>query len=407
MAVLYLCYQSILEPLTQTQVAAYLEGLAQANFKTLLVTFEPRALTQDETEMWETRLKEKGITWQWLRYHKRPTLPATAWDIFAGIVVGWRLMREHHVELVHARSHVPGIMALVLKRFTGVKFLFDVRGFMAEEYADAGVWSQDGMLFRLTKRAEKRLVGAADGIVILTYKAKDLLRAWYPVETDHKPIEVIPCCVDLRQFGSEEETHAQVNANGAGTTLVYVGKLGGWYPVAEMVAFVASCQKLTPQLHWQVWTQSDAAQLQAELAAQGLTDVSVGRAEPHELMQKLARADAALSLYKRNLSAAGCSPTKIGEYLAAGLPVVSSAGIGDVDALLENQSDGAVGVLVKDASPASYVDAARALETLLHDPNLRERCRAVALKALDLERVGWVRYRKIYQELLQYPSSAQ
>jgi hypothetical protein len=165
MIALYLCYQSVREPLTRTQVVAYLEGLAVAGYRPILVTFEPRVLGHEEAEVLRGGLARKGIGWYWLRYHKSPTVPATAYDVGAGIALGLRLVHRYRVRLVHARGHVPGLMALALKRLTGVKFLFDVRGFMAEEYADAGVWPAGGLLFRVTKRVERSLVaGACDAL---------------------------------------------------------------------------------------------------------------------------------------------------------------------------------------------------------------------------------------------------
>ena len=62
-ASLYLCYQSIAEPLTQTQVAAYLEGLAQAGYRMVLVTFEPRRLGREEEAEWRARLAAQGMPW--------------------------------------------------------------------------------------------------------------------------------------------------------------------------------------------------------------------------------------------------------------------------------------------------------------------------------------------------------
>lgn len=399
-ASLYICYQSILEPLTQTQVIAYLEGLASTGYTLVLLTFEPRVLSRGETADWRIRMAQKGIAWHWLRYHKRPTVPATAWDVLSGIMSGWQLSRQHRLKLIHARAHVPGIMAMVLKWLTGAKFLFDIRGFMAEEYADAGIWSENGPLFRLTKRAERMLVRGADGIIVLTEKAKTLVQAWYPAEIYDKPIQVIPCCVDLREFSIVNSDRLQELPVPQHTTIVYTGKLGGWYPTREMVEFVAASAKIIPDLQWRVWTQSDSSALQQELAAQRVDRVTIGRVEPKELLSKLLQAHVGLSLYKRNLSAAGCSPTKIGEYLAAGLPVVSTAGIGDVDALLHNDGQGAVGVIVQDLTESSYSDAACKLKTLLEKPGIRERCRSVAERNLDLEHVGWPRYRIMYGDLL-------
>ena len=204
MTSLYICYQSVLDPLTQTQVVAYLEGLARAGHQMLLLTFEPRPLGPGEERTLREALRAKRVQWFWLRYHKRPTVPATAWDVAAGVAAGLRLIRRHRVDLVHARVHVPGLMAVALKRLTGVKLLFDIRGLMAEEYVDAGQWKEGGILFRAVKRLEKSIMGAADGVVILTHEGKRLITGWYSKEAATKPVITIPCCVDLRRFPPPE-----------------------------------------------------------------------------------------------------------------------------------------------------------------------------------------------------------
>lgn len=139
MTALYLSYQSLLEPLTQTQGVAYLEGLARAGYQVVLLTFEPRWLGRDEVCAWRPRLGDKGIVWRWCRYHKRPSVPTTAWDVMTGTLAGLWPIRRFGVRLVHARAHVAGVMELLLKWTMGTKLLFDVHGLMAEENVDARV----------------------------------------------------------------------------------------------------------------------------------------------------------------------------------------------------------------------------------------------------------------------------
>jgi glycosyltransferase involved in cell wall biosynthesis len=396
MTSLYLCYLGLTDPLTQTQAVAYLEGLTRAGYRIVLLTFEPRPLSADETTAWRRRLAAKGITWHALPYHKRPTVPATSWDIVRGIEAGLRLVRRYRVRLVHARGYVPGVMALALKRLTGARLLLDVRGFMAEEYVDAGSWPAGGLLYRTTKRVERLLVRAADGVVVLTHKARDLLHQWYPRELAGKPVEIIPCCVDVGRMARP----AAPNGSG-GPTVVYVGKVGTWYLTEAMVGFVAAAAEKLPDLRWQVWTQSDPGPLCRLAEARGVSGrLSVGRVQPEMLPDRLAGARAGLSFIKPCVSKQSSSPTKVGEYLAAGLPVISTAGIGDVDALLAGGGRGPVGVLVPELGPDAYRDALARLLDLWNDPDLPERCRAVARAELDLEHVGWARYRRLYAEIL-------
>jgi len=78
-------------------------------------------------------LAKSEIDWHFLRYHKRPSLPATSYDVLAGIRYGSRLVQSKQIEMIHARSHIPATIALRLKRRFGIKMIFDLRGLMAEE----------------------------------------------------------------------------------------------------------------------------------------------------------------------------------------------------------------------------------------------------------------------------------
>ncbi len=413
MTTLYLCYQSLLDPLTSSQVVAYLEGLARAGYRPILVTFEPRRLSGAERARWERRLGDLGIGWRRLRYHKWPTVPATMLDIACGIALGLCLIARYRVRLVHARSHIAALMAAVLRALTGVPFVFDVRGFLAEEYVDSGNWPPDGFLFRATKRAERWLVARAAGIVVLTYRAAKLLKEWYPRELAAKPLEVIPCCVDLRRTLLSQSIQDTCDTGSSRpASLVYVGKLGGRYATRAMVDLFAAVRRIVPDLHWSVLTQSDAADLLSHAARQGLErSITVGRVERHGLHLELTKARAGLCLSRGDRSAAAVSPTKIAEYLAAGLPVVASAGIGDTDEILVNRTGPVtaagtcqpVGVLVDEQDPRDIERAARELARLMDDPQVRVHCQSVAEAHFDLATIGWGRYQRLYQSVVGQP----
>jgi hypothetical protein len=140
---LYVCYLSLEDPLVHTQVIAYLRGLAAAGHQIYLLTFETYRLTRRERRHWRSRLAKDGIAWHGLRYHKRPSLPATAYDTLIGALFTKALVVRHRIDALHARNHVPVAMAMLARRLTAGNrpaLIFDIRGLMAEEYADAGRW---------------------------------------------------------------------------------------------------------------------------------------------------------------------------------------------------------------------------------------------------------------------------
>jgi hypothetical protein len=152
--VLYISYDGMLEPLGQSQVLAYLKRLA-ADRPIHLISFEKADdwASVSERERLARDIAASGIVWHPLRYHKRPTAVATAWDIACGTGLGLWLVLRHRLRIVHARSYVPSVMALAIKRLTGVKYLFDMRGFWADERADGQLWPSPEPLYTIARES--------------------------------------------------------------------------------------------------------------------------------------------------------------------------------------------------------------------------------------------------------------
>lgn len=394
---LYLCYFGLREPLVQTQVLPYLRQISRAGIGVTLLTFEPRrrdSWPNDEREKWRNLLQGQGIQWHALSYHKRPSLPATLYDIALGAYYATRLVRKQRIDVLHARSHIPVAMALMVKRFTGCKLVFDLRGLMAEEYVDAGIWKEGSTVFRSIKWLERIGLRQADQIVVLTERLRDWL-----VEhnlASKNDIEVIPCCTDFSLYFNDT---GEITASGPGRfEVIYTGSVTGLYELEEMGKFFRSLSKMRPDAYLRILTKSSISEATAKLLRAGLNenDFWVGSATHDEVPWYLHRAHLGLSFRKPTFSQIAASPTKIPEYLAAGLPVVCNAGVGDTDEVVSNER---VGVIVKSFTEDDYTLASRQLIELLKEPGLSQRCRDVARSYFDLDRVGGVKYRLVYQRL--------
>jgi len=403
MRILYISYNGALEPLGQSQILPYLRELSQHGVQFTLLTFEKKQASPSEEKRQKAQLKgelsQQGIAWHYLRYHKSPMVPATAWDVFLGLLYSTYLVIAKRIQVVHARSYIPALMALFLKRLFGVKFIFDMRGLWADERVDAGQCTRDSFEYKAIKLLERACLKAADCVVVLTQKVKGILENSPPLQGCNTPIEVIPCCVDTEKFtideGWRQQRRRELGWTGK-TVLVYAGSLGGWYLAEQMVDFFAVRLRKHLNLHFLVLTPSDHRLIAHIFQAKGVSadSYTILTAPPNEVAQYLSLADVGISFRKPSYSQVASSPTKLGEYLACGLPIITNRGIGDSEEFIKEHK---VGILVNSFNIESYERALRKTLRLLQGGDaIRERCRQVALTYLSLRKMGVIGYQRVY-----------
>ena len=396
---LYVCYYGLRQPLVQTQVLPYLRELTKAGARVWLLTFEAdrsKNWNAESIAEWQRGLREDGIEWQPAAYHSR-SVPAKIADIVSGTLRVVRIARKERISIIHARSHVATVIALAARPFTRARVIFDIRGLLADEYVDSGHWRAGGLLYRLTKWVE-RFLYRADAFVVLTNRVRQEL---FP-HGSGKPVEVIPCCFDSSRWQSgdhRDDIRDSIGARGR-TVIVYAGSLGGAYLAKELADFLVAARTVDDKAFLLVLTQSPAALITEQLDRAGVipADFHVTYVTPARLPAYLAASDIAISMVKPGYSKIAMSPTKFAEYLASGLPVISTRGIGDVDAQIAHED---VGVLLDGFDAASYANAFRAADALRKRPGFREHCIEVAKRLYDLHTVGGPRYLRLYQSVLQ------
>ena len=325
----------------------------------------------------------------------------------------WRLdhtrnMRREGVSILHARNHVPAVMCAIARKFKEAQTVFDIRGFMPEEYTDAGVWPANGYLYRGLKRVERYLLRTSDAFVLLTEKARELV---FPgcTDSDHqgRPIEVVPCCVDFARFEavaqvSRASLREELNVTNR-RVIVYVGSFVGSYMANEMTEFLAVAHEQEPATFSLILTQSPRQVVIDRMLSLGIEDKDflVTQVTPDEVPRYLKAADIAISFIKPGYSKQATSPTKTAEYLASGLPIVCNAGVGDLDKLIDEKK---VGALLREFTPHGYLQALDEIDQLRGDATMADRLRGVARQEFDLVGVGRTRYRRLYQRLADGPS---
>lgn len=405
--VLFISYNGMLDPLGQSQVLPYLRQLAQRGVRFVLLSFEREiAFSRTGRERCETLRKElagQNIEWHWLRYHQRPSVPATAYDVALGIRVAKRLVKERGIELVHARSHIPATIGLALKRRLGTKLIFDIRGLMAEEYADAEHWRETSIPYRLTKSMEAKILKAADGVVTLTEAVWPIIKMWPPLRQRTVVHEVIPTCTDLNLFKFDPDARAKLRREMRiedAFVLVYSGSIDGWYLTETMAEFFSFMLKNKPNAHFLWLTPSRPERVSEVMNARGIGPGSftVRSLQMRDVPSYLSACDVGIAFYKPGFSKLATSPTKYGEYLACGLPLIVNAGIGDSDALIKRESAGA---LVREFTEKEYAIALATIDSKMSDQeSTRTKSREIAERLFDVGTIGVNRYARLYEKVL-------
>jgi glycosyltransferase involved in cell wall biosynthesis len=396
-AVLYISYDGMLEPLGQSQVLAYLEGLVR-NYRLILISFEKKADWDDMPRrlLLQKRMDAANIQWVPLRYHKSPNVPATLFDVSHGTARAIQLTLLHNVKIVHARSYVAALMGLAVKRATGAKLLFDMRGLWPDERVDGNILPKDGRVYRTAKALERTLLQAADHTVTLTHASKQLIENFpYLKEREGSNrkfnITVIPTCADLDRF-------KPMSAKPETFVLGYLGSVGTWYLFDEVLECFKLILARKPDAKLLVVNRGEQAFIQSRIEALGIDPnrCELTSADHQNVPAMIARMTVGAAIIRPSYSKIASAPTKLAEYLGCGVPCLGNDKVGDMNSILEGER---TGVSLSGFTAEEREAAIERMFQLLRDPDLATRCRAVAEKLFSLSH-GVASYTSIYKELL-------
>ena len=395
---LYLSYTGMLEPLGRSQVLSYLSRLA-GEYAFTLVSFEKPADLADSDAVASLRAEcaHYGIDWRPQVYHQRPRLPATAWDLLVLLGQTSRHSSRRETRVVHCRSYIPAIAAWLSSKVTGKPFIFDMRAIWPDEMVTAGRLTERSLVYKALKWIERRLLRDAASVVSLTEAGVDHLLERYP-ELPRGKFEVITTCVDVDRF-KVPQRHGP-SGRLADSQPFVVGTMGtllsGWFYLDAFFAFFLAIKRLRLDAQASIVTRDNHEEIRARAHRAGIDpeDINLRSATSEGMPQLLAGMDVGVMFFAAK---PGSAPTRLGEFLAAGVPVVGNMGIGDLGRLIATYD---VGIVVDNVCDAASLErAARELLARYDGILASGACRHAAEDYFSLER-GAERYRKLYRSLL-------
>lgn len=405
--VLYISYDGMTDPLGQSQVLPYLKGLVHKGYNITLISCEKPDRYRVSKDQISKICADSGIDWQPVFYTAKPPIISTIKDISTIKKTALRLFQNKHYHIVHCRSYIAAIVGLFLKHKFQSKFVFDMRGFWPDERVDGNIWKLSNPVYKIVydyfKKKEKQFLLAADHIICLTNNAKQEINSW-SLTAQHLPITVIPCCVDTQLFSpsnvSEEKLNnlrAQLGINKEDRLIGYIGSIGTWYLLDEMVNYFKVATHNDALLKFLFLTNEPSSMIDASLERNQCTylrpAIIVTSSPRKDVPAYISLLDYSVFFIKPAYSKKASSPTKQGEIMAMGKPVVCNAGVGDTDWVVNNFHSG---VLVESFGDRQYAKAIGQMRLANFDENT---IRDGAIQFFSLEK-GVQLYAGVYQSLI-------
>lgn len=369
--VLYISYDGMTDPLGQSQVIPYLAGLSGEGYAFTLISCEKPDAYEKHKDKIAALLRSANIDWRPIPYTKKPPVLSAVYDLYKIKRLAFRLQQEKKFAIVHCRSYIAALAGLELKKRFGVKFIFDMRGLWADERVDGKLWNLGNPVYRSVyvyfKRKEKEFLEAADYTVSLTHNAREEIRSWPQLQQEKVKIAVIPCCVDLGLFDPQRidraKLHAlkqELNLQDSAFVLLYLGSIGTWYMLEEMMAFFAELKKQEPHAQFLFVTRDEHERILRTAEKYGVKDSILLRPGTREEVPYLVTlSDYSIFFILPSYSKKASSPTKQGEIMAMGIPLLCNSGVGDTDKIVQDYHSG---VLVGEFTQDAYRQAIAAMQ---------------------------------------------
>jgi glycosyltransferase involved in cell wall biosynthesis len=387
---LYFTYDGLLDPLGQSQIVPYISAISAAGHSLTIVSYEKVECSKEQIKLMERKLQNIGVNWVRLEFKS-----GKFWAIkrlISGVLLIRKLCSHIQPDFMHLRGLVPAVIFQL--SHSRVPSLYDFRGFALGEWVDIGKINQSSLLYRILNGLDKKAVKSASGLVVLEQSAKRLLKETYDVP--NVPFKVIRTCTDVKRYRKRENLD---NNENSALRFVFLG--GARFPYRPDLALrlIENLIKHDLDCHIDFINEGDHVFLEKII---DLTSISKDRVrilscEHSEIPDVLATYDCGIVMVESSHWRRVCSPTKMGEYLAGGLPVLSLEGIDAIDELSERTT--CVATVSHEELLGHFQEGrVKQVVSFIRSMGVTQKCQILALDEFDLELAGKL-YVELYSEM--------
>jgi len=243
-----------------------------------------------------------------------------------------QLIKENGINIIIARGAPAGALAYLATKENKIPFIVESFEPHAAYMKAAGEWKVIDPRYIWQKHWEQKQKKLAQALITVSdnYRLKLLEE-----DVAKEKLFTVPCAVNPTMFNVNEHFKKEIRRSLkiADTDIVgvYAGKFGGLYLEDEAFLIFKKAFKEFNNFQILLLTSTDKHWIKSKAKKYDLPSnrIHINFVSYDEVNKYLNAADFGLALYKSNSVSPYLSPVKIGEYWAAGLPVVLTPKVGD------------------------------------------------------------------------------
>ena len=368
--------------------------------KFTIISFEKKSNNYKLSNQ-KKELNQENINWVPLTYTKYPPILSTLLDIFKLNLALKKVNLEEEINLIHCRSYITSLSGLKFKSIYKIPFIFDMRGFYADERIDGNIWNKNHIIYKHVykyfKKKEHQFLQLSNHTISLTKSGKKEIQSWGLQNLS--PITIIPCCTDENLFQKKniQNVRSELGFNKEDFIISYVGSIGTWYMLDEMLDFFKCLQIKKSNAKFLFITKDDPLLILEKVKSKEIDDKCIKiQSSSREMMPSyIGVSNFSIFFILPVFSKKASSPTKMGEIMNLGIPIICNFGVGDVDEIMEKSMPE---LLVKYFSNNEYN---RVIDIITNNykPNLKNIIKT-SQSYYSLEK-GVKKYANIYNQILK------
>ena len=313
---------------------------------------------------------------------------------YAYILKKW-VQKKHIDGLICENLWCAYIGAMVSKEL-GIKSVFDYHGIVPEESVYDNRCKIGDKDYNYLKSIEKYAINNSTNIICVSNRFKNYIIDTFGVDKDK--ISVVPCCVndipDTINFEKRKEIRASLGIERR-KVIIYAGSIVKYQCVDEMIEIFSNLIKVDNSFYFLFLSAyNNYESLKGKFAQYHIDEsfYTMRSVKQDEVFNYLCASDFGFLIRDNNLLNKVSSPTKLAEYLMAGLPIVATNSVGDINDISSK-------VILCDYS--NIKDDSFFNEIADFDTSLENRTKnfSVAKKYLE-DNLTWSSYEEVYKHII-------